>query len=258
MLNKFVVFSCTYTENLFTMKNTISVLILFLSLSMFGQNCHSQKQELTNQLSDQEKKEGWVLLFDGTSTKGWRSAAADTLPTSKWVVKDGELIIMDAKDSHGGGDIITKDKYQNFILKVDFKITPGANSGIKYFVTLNPTMGLEYQILDDQLHPDAKLGSHEGSRTIASLYDLIKATNKKPNPVGEWNHAEIIVKGSHVEHWLNGTKVVEYEKGTEEFKKLVSESKYKDYAHFGEALSGYILLQDHGNEVHYRNVKIKN
>ena len=238
------------------MKNYVAI----FSLCVFTTTFFSCNRDAPNTLSDQEIKDGWVLLFDGTTTDSWQSCKTNHFPDSGWKVENGELIVLG-----NGGDIITKELYSNFDLKVDFKLTPQANSGVKYFVAdysdtagkSHFPLGLEFQILDDVLHPDARLGSHEGSRTIASLYDLIKAENKKPAPVGEWNHGEIISNGSHVEHWLNGTKVVEYERGSAEFKKLVSESKYKDYVNFGEAPEGYILLQDHGDTVHYRNIKIK-
>jgi hypothetical protein len=213
-----------------------------------------------NQLTKKEEKEGWYLLFNGKAMNKWKGINSDEIPGTGWKIENNELIVMG-----GSGDIITKEKFSNFDLKVDFKITPGANSGIKYFVELHKDtaknnfypLGLEYQILDDDKHPDAKLGSHEGSRTVASLYDLIKAQDKKVYPVGEWNHAEIISKGNHVEHWLNGKKVLEYERSSAEYRKLVLESKYKNYQGFGEATEGYILLQDHGNEVHFCNIKIK-
>ena len=147
---------------------------------------------------------------------------------------------------------------------VDFKLTEGANSGIKYFVNTDlnkgpgSSIGLEYQILDDERHPDAKLGNHEGSRTVASLYDLIQADPDKPiNPIGEWNTARIVSDGMHVEHWLNGVKVLEYERKSPEYKKLVSESKYAKWPNFGEGDEGHILLQDHGDLVHFKNIKLR-
>ena len=229
---------------------------------------------VANTLSEEEKAAGWKLLWDGKTTDGWRSAKADTFPKSGWVIKDGELLVLgkNGAESGGGGDIITTNRYSQFELKVDFKITSGANSGIKYFCQpyLDPitgagaksksgkgsAIGLEFQILDDERHPDAKLG-RDGNRTIGSLYDLITAdSNKKPNPIGEWNTAHIIVKGSHVEHWLNGMKVVEYERGSQAFHDLVAKSKYKKIPGFGDWADGHILLQDHGNEAHFRNIKI--
>lgn len=212
-----------------------------------------------------KENDGWKLLFDGKTTNGWRGARLDGFPEGGWVIEDGVLTVLESGggESVGGGDIVTLDKYSDFELQLDFKLTPGANSGIKYFVDpeLNKgpgsSIGLEYQLLDDQLHPDAKLGSHEGSRTLASLYDLIKAENKKPNPIGQWNHARIVSKGNHVEHWLNGRKVLEYERKTPEFRKLIQESKYKKWPGFGEWGKGHILLQDHGNTVSYKNIKIK-
>jgi len=159
---------------------------------------------------------------------------------------------------------VTTQEYGDFEVKVDFKLTRGANSGIKYYVDTDlnkgpgSSIGLEYQILDDAVHPDAKLGNHPGSRTLASLYDLIQADVDKPvHPIGEWNSAHIISKDGHVEHWLNGMKVLEYERGSEAFKELVAGSKYVDWPNFGEATSGPILLQDHGDRVSFKNIKIK-
>lgn len=219
-----------------------------------------------NTLSEVEKIEGWKLLWDGKSSEGWRSArAADTFPATGWEMKDGVLTVMPTggKESAAGGDIITREQYAHFILKVDFQLTEGANSGIKYLVDpgLNKgsgsAIGPEFQLLDDAKHPDAKMGKN-GNRTIGSLYDLIPAAaDKRPHAVGEWNSALIIASGAHVEHWLNGDKVVEYERGSPEFRKLVAESKYKVWPNFGERPEGHILLQDHGNRVSFRNVKIK-
>lgn len=219
-----------------------------------------------NQLTSDEANNGWELLWDGKTTNGWRGARLDKFPEKGWVMEDGNLIVLASggEESTAGGDIVTDTVYGDFELKVDFKITKGANSGIKYYVDTDlnkgpgSSIGLEYQILDDDNHPDAKLGNHEGSRTVASLYDLIQADPEKPiNPIGEWNTAHIISKEGHVEHWLNGVKVLEYERGSEEFRKLVSESKYDKWPNFGELEKGRILLQDHGNRVAFRNIKIK-
>lgn len=219
-----------------------------------------------NQLTDVEVKNGWKLLWDGKTSQGWRGAKLQEFPENGWEIKDGILTVLasDGGESTGGGDIVTEDLYQDFELKVDFKITEGANSGIKYYVNTDlkkgegSSIGLEYQILDDMRHPDAKLGNHDGSRTLASLYDLIQAdTQKRVNPIGDWNHARIVSQNKHVEHWLNGIKVLEYERASDDYRKLVKESKYVDWPDFGEAEKGNILLQDHGNLVHFRNIKIR-
>ena len=226
-----------------------------------------------NTLTAEEKAAGWRLLWDGKSSEGWRSAKAEGFPKNGWTIRDGMLIVRDSggAESVGGGDIITRERFSEFELLVDFKITPGANSGIKYFVqpNLDPitgsgaksaagsAIGLEFQILDDERHPDAKMG-RDGNRTIASLYDLqTAAASKQPNPIGEWNTARVLVKGRHVEHWLNGAKVLEYERGSEAFRDLVAQSKYKTIPGFGEWQDGHILLQEHGDEVAFRNVKIR-
>ena len=221
---------------------------------------------LKNELSDEEKKDGWKLLFNGKNSDGWRGARMTTFPTTGWSVKDGILTIAktDGSESQNAGDIVTTDKYSAFDLAFDFKITEGANSGVKYFVTLSEgntgsAIGLEYQILDDVNHPDAKQGIN-GNRTLASLYDLIKA-EKQPRFVrkpGEWNQGRIVVyPNNKVEHYINGVKVVEYQRGSKEYRDLVAISKYKVWENFGEAKEGHILLQDHGDEVSYKNIKIK-
>ena len=226
-----------------------------------------------NVLTDEEKKEGWRLLWDGKTTEGWQSAIAPGFPEEGWEIRNGELMVTNdnGAESQHGGDIITKERFANFDLKVDFKCTPGCNSGIKYFVQPNlgaitgtgakaaigSALGPEYQILDDERHPDAKLGRN-GDRTLGSLYDLIPASkDKKPSYIGDWNHALIIAKGKHVEHWLNGEKILEYERGSPEFRKLVAESKFHAVPNFGEWPDGNILLQEHGSQVSFRNVKIR-
>jgi len=219
-----------------------------------------------NILTQSEKDDGWQLLWDGNTTDGWRSARSAEFPKEGWEIKDGELNVVTTggEESLAAGDIVTKKLYGDFELKVDFKVSEGANSGIKYYVDTEinkgpgSSIGLEYQILDDERHPDAKMGSHEGSRTLASLYDLIAAIPNKPvNSIGEWNTAHIISKDNHVEHWLNGTKVLEFDRKSTTFRELVSESKYEKWPDFGELDKGQILLQDHGFPVSFRNIKIR-
>lgn len=228
---------------------------------------------LHNELTDDEKKNGWELLWDGKTTKGWRGAKRDDFPAKGWSVKEGVLTVhaSGGAESENGGDIVTTKAYKNFELELDFNFTKGANSGIKYFVDTNlnkgkgSAIGCEFQILDDKNHPDAKMGV-AGKRTIGSLYDLIKADSRihvkglsplKYVNVGKWNRARVVVNGNKVQHFLNGCKVVEYTRGTQMWKALVAYSKYKDWPNFGEAKEGLILLQDHGDEVHFKNIKIK-
>lgn len=217
-----------------------------------------------NQLTPAEKAAGWKLLFDGRTTTGWRGFHQQGFPTTGWTVKDGCLMHVagQGEQSQQGGDIITSDEYENFELQLEWRIAPGGNSGIKYFIneTMPPTglsgIGFEMQVLDDERHPDAKKG-RDGNRTAGGLYDLIAPTSKRLKPVGEFNQARLVVKGNHVEHWLNGAKVVEFELGSERLRALIAESKYKDIAGFGQSHKGHILLQDHGDEVCYRNIKIR-
>jgi hypothetical protein len=217
-----------------------------------------------NTLTEQEVRTGWKLLWDGKTTNGWRGAKLDNFPAKGWAIENGMLKVSksDGGESANGGDIVTTRKYRNFILKVDFKITKGANSGVKYFV--NPDLnkgegsaiGCEFQILDDKVHPDAKLGIN-GNRTLGSVYDLIPAPETKPFVMDSFNTAVIIVKDNKVEHWLNSVKIVDYERNNQMWNALVAGSKYKDWPDFGNAAEGNILLQDHGDEVWFKNIKIK-
>ena len=219
-------------------------------------------QTASNTLTKKETEQGWHLLFDGKSTEGWISAKGPDVAITGWEVKDGILNVTDHGGEEGGnsGDIMTTRSYGNFELSVDFAITRGANSGIKYFVDPAKTgksIGFEYQILDDAVHPDAKAGKN-GNRTEASLYDLIPApADKLVYPVGEWNTARIVVRGAHVEHWQNGKKVLEFERFTPQFRNIVAESKFHSIPNFGDLQQGHILLQDHGFPVSFRNLKIR-
>lgn len=223
-----------------------------------------QVNTIDNYVSPREAAEGWTLLWDGKTTEGWRGAKLTAFPEKGWTVDNGILKVLKGNggESSNGGDIVTKRTYRNFILSVDFKITKGANSGIKYFVDpdLNKgegsAIGCEFQILDDERHPDAKLGV-KGNRKLGSLYDLIPAPDKKPFNINAFNTAVIIVRGRHVEHWLNGTKLLEYNRDDQEWNALVAYSKYKNWPNFGNAAEGHILLQDHGDEVWFKNVKIR-
>lgn len=218
-----------------------------------------------NTLSETEKREGWILLFDGKTTEGWKSAKRDGFPKSGWIVEDNQLkcVTTGGAESAEAGDIITTRSFKNFILSVDFKISEGANSGIKYFVNVElnkdgqgSAIGCEFQILDDTRHPDAKLGV-KGNRTLGSLYDLIPAPEDKPFHFDEYNTAKVIVKDGHVEHWLNGVKLLEYERNTQEWNALVAYSKYRDWPNFGNLTEAPILLQDHGHHVYFKNIKLK-
>jgi hypothetical protein len=226
---------------------------------------------LDNQLTPYEKRQGWRLLWDGKTSKGWRGAKLTGFPESGWTMEDGVLTVeaTDGGESTGPGDIVTIDRFTNFEFSFEFKITEGANSGVKYFVdpALNKgegsAIGCEYQVLDDKVHPDAKEGV-AGNRTLASLYDLITAENlqtkdrsKQFKGIGEWNQGRIVSDNGKVEHWLNGEKYIEFDRYSQMFRALVAYSKYKVWPGFCQWPDGSLLLQDHGNEVSFKNLKVR-
>jgi len=216
------------------------------------------------QLAESRNNGAWKSLFDGKTLNGWRGFHSDK-PPEGWVIEDGCIKKIQAEGQLGraGGDLITIDQFSNFELQLEWKISKGGNSGIKYLIseTLPPAgrsgISFEYQVLDDENHPDAKAGI-AGNRLSGAVYDLIPPSKaRKLKPAGEFNLVRIIVKGNHIEHWLNGIKVVDFDRSSQDFKERLAKSKFKDTKGFGEATRGHILLQDHGNAVWFRNIKIR-
>jgi len=245
------------------MKKPAFIYLMLLSLIISGCNSDKPGKNPDNILTKKEVKDGWKLLFDGSTAAGWMNAKTMVFPASGWDVKDGTLTVNpESKKTGEGGDIVTTGKFRNFELSVDFMYTTGANSGIKYFVDTEAengslaSIGCEYQILDDKNHPDAKAG-FAGNRTLSGLYDLIAPKNVKDNGPNQWNRAKIVVNGNKVQHWLNDTMTVEYERSTPAWRDLVATSKFKPVKGFGETAEGRILLQDHAAKVSFKNIKIR-
>ena len=259
---------------------SIFAFLLLLALLLTSTACESDPESASavsstpeqdsapNTLTEAEMAEGWQLLFDGESFDGWRGYLKDSVPTEHWAIENGtihkiasgDVPLMADGQPQAGGDIITLKKYENFELSFEWKVATAANSGIKYNVIeemsdQNP-LGFEYQVLDDENHPDAKMGNGT-NRTAAGLYDLISPENKSVNPVGQWNHGRIIFNGSLGEHWLNGQKVLEYDLGSPRMDSLLAASKYAPIEGFGDKRAGHIVLQDHNDDVWYRNIKIR-
>lgn len=212
-----------------------------------------------NRLSAADQAAGWRLLFDGVSTKGWRGFGKAAGTTNGWVAQEGWLrhAKTTGQDSQGKGDIVTVETFNDFDLRFDWRVSPGGNSGVKYLVVENRDgpIAHEYQVIDDVKHPDALIGPH---RTTGALYDVIPAPANKPiRPAGQINSGRILVNGNHVEHWLNGTKIVEYELGSAAMKEGKAKSKFKDVPGWEDKLKGHILLQDHGDEIAFQNVRIR-
>lgn len=213
--------------------------------------CAAQAASQTNMLSPAERADGWQLLFDGTSLAAWRGYHMADMPKG-WEVVDGALT-----RTGPGGDIITRQQYGDFELALDWKISEGGNSGVFYRVTEDGDYGYytgpEMQVLDDARHADGK----NPLTSAGACYGLYAAPRGVVKPAGEWNSARIVVRGNHVEHWLNGQKVVSYELGSPEWAAKVAASKFAQWPGYGKAARGYIALQDHGDWVAYRNIRIR-
>lgn len=203
-------------------------------------------------------KDGWIQLFDGKDLKGWRGYKKTDTSGTRWAAENGMLTINSsgAGDTHGSRDLITDATFDQFDLRWEWKIAQGGNSGLKYFVLEDrpDAIGHEYQLIDDERHADAKIGPH---RQTAALYDVFPAHDRPLKPAGEWNTSEVIVKGKHVTHILNGKTVLEYDLESPELKAAIAKSKFKDIARFGTPQNGHILIQDHGDQVWYRKIEIK-
>ena len=243
------------------------------SLALVGACAFSDETgaQRANELTAAEREAGWRLLFDGTSLAGWRGLGYDSVPTAHWRVVDGAIVKTSTANVRrqadgqpaAGGDLMSIDAFRDFELAFEWRVTPGANSGVKYNVSEGLTLahaanhaalGFEYQVLDDELHADAQIASHRAG----GLYDIIAPSRaERLRPVGEWNSARLVLRGNHGEHWLNGAKIVEFDLGTARLDSLLDKSKYRPIPRFAERRRGHIVLQDHGDEVHFRSIKIR-
>jgi hypothetical protein len=245
----------------------IAVLAACIGLAAFSPELTAQ----ANALTAQERAAGWKLLFDGNTLAGWRGLGYDSVPSAHWKVENGTIKkiasgkvpkMPDGQPAHGG-DLMTIDSFADFELAFEWKVTPGANSGLKYNVSEefslahasnHAALGWEYQVLDDSLSDDNKVPSH----LAGSLYEMIAPKRTKPlAPVGQWNSARIVLRGMHGEHWLNGEKILEFEMGSPEFDALYQKSKYRPIPGFADRRTGHLILQDHGDEAYFRNIKIR-
>lgn len=224
-----------------------------------------------NELTKAERAAGWKLLFDGKTLRGWRGLGLDSVPAAHWKVEgaaikkipSGAVAKMPDGQPAQGGDLMSEEAFGDFELSWEWKVAPGANSGLKYNVseqfsltnaTNHAALGFEYQILDDSLAEDNKIANHRAG----ALYDMIAPNAaKRVNPAGEWNHSMLVFHGNHGEHWLNGTKVVEFDLGTPRMDSLLALSKYRVIKGFADRRVGHIILQDHGNEVYFRSIKVR-
>ncbi|MEX0661110.1 MAG: DUF1080 domain-containing protein [Balneolaceae bacterium] len=241
----------------------VTLFTLLIAITIYG--CETAEPEETaemNELTEAEIEEGWTLLFDGESTDQWRGYNMDSFPEIGWEAEDGLLVFNPPSEEERTSplDIITKEIYSDFEFKIDWMIERGGNSGIFYHILEQERAiywsGPELQLLDNENHPDAEQGINH-NRKAGSLYDLIPADPQNTKLYSEWNSVKIVSNGSTIEHWQNGEKVVEYERWTEEWFNMLHESKFKGFPEFGAMRQGHLGLQDHGDEVKFRNIKIR-
>lgn len=238
--------------------SAIASALVALFISRGAPTAQTGDTHVANTLTPDEKRAGWTLLFDGLSLDGWRGYKKTDASDTRWRVEDGLLTVnpADGRDTRGALDLITKDTFDNFELTLDWRIALGGNSGVKYFVLedRDAAIGHEYQIIDDERHPDAKIGP---KRQTSAFYDVLAATKPPTKPADQFNQARIVVRGTSVEHWLNGTRVLQYQLGSPALQAAIEASKFKGIERFGKPQKGHILLQDHGDRVWYRNVKVR-
>src|SRR5690348_9400931 len=253
-------------------ERTCRTIVLLLVTCVAGAHAQTRaSSDQRNTLTAAERAAGWRLLFDGRTLGGWRGLGYDSVPTAHWVVVDGTIkkvasgAVPKLPDGQplNGGDLMTVETFGDFELTWEWKVTPGANSGLKYNVSEelsvkrapnHAALGFEYQILDDDRHVDGKLPSHRAG----ALYDLIAPSRPTHvRPVGEWNQSRVIFRGRHGEHWLNGEKLLEFDLGTARMDSALAQSKFRSIPWFGERRRGHLVLQDHGDEVYFRNIKVR-
>ena len=240
-------------------------MVLVLSIAVLS-SCNTNKSESTtvvepgidnNVLTDTEKSEGWVLLFDGDSINGWKNYGRDGV--EGWKAENSEMVAMGVGGDHGN-DLITIDQYENFEFEIEWNVSDGGNSGIFYNVIeegydMIYATGPEYQLLDDdnEIYNDLP----QLQKTAANYAIEVADSTKKVNPAGQWNKSKIIKRDAHIEHWLNGKLVLEYDLWTDEWKEQVQNSKWNKYPGYGQAKKGHIGIQDHGGVTRFRNIKIR-
>ena len=238
--------------------SSLHIKTIVLALMIISSCIIAGEKTQPNTLTKKQIRQGWKLLFDGKTLNGFKGATDDKVLNTCWKVEDGQIISI-ARDQRPGkisGSIVTKGLYSSFDFRLDYKLDPdfkggNVNSGIKYFAYPKTELGLEYQLYD----ADANV---KGTGALAALYDIMPVTEKpEARPRGKWNTVRIVARGNHVEHWLNGKKVLEFERGSKEFRAAIAKSKFKNRDRFGEAKEGCILLQDHGGGIAFRNIKIR-